>query len=224
MFVCVGRLWRLVYSTPSCNDKRAANGGNADSALNDNPPGSVWRSTFCGSCPFDFAFRPPRSISRLLLGYAVTSITRVAGTPGNFRGTHSLYEWEIRSDTMTGSQGKQGSKNRGNETNCTQHETTAAAAGAAAPGKADTNTAWDRRIRGASCASFFLGCVWVLLFPLVTLTTGESKPRGTFFDENAMLVHHTSTKLTVADVDWAKPARLAKAYPQQVKRCPARLL
>ncbi|CAB1099384.1 unnamed protein product [Ectocarpus sp. CCAP 1310/34] len=32
-----------------------------------------------------------------------------------------------------------------------------------------------------------------------------------------MLVHHTSTKLTVADVDWAKPARLAKAYPQQVK-------
>ncbi|CAM9185558.1 unnamed protein product [Ectocarpus sp. 13 AM-2016] len=116
---------------------------------------------------------------------------------------------------MTGSQGKQGSKNRGKETNCTEHETTAAAAGAAAPGKADTSTAWDRRIRGASCVSFFLGCVWVLLFPLVTLTTGESKPRGTFFDENAMLVHHTSTKLAVADVDWAKPARLAKAYPQQ---------
>lgn len=125
---------------------------------------------------------------------------------------------------MSGSQGKQESKNGRNESSgCTQHETSTAAA-AAAPGKADTTTAWDRWIRGASCVSFFLGCVWMLLFPLVTLTTGESKPRGTFFDENAMLVHHTSTKLTVADVDWAKPARLTKAYPQQVKRCPARQL
>lgn len=83
--------------------------------------------------------------------------------------------------------------------------------------KVGEHTAWDRRIRIASCASFLLGCVWVLLFPLMTLTTGESKPRGTFFDENAMLVHHTVTKLTPANVDWAKPARLREAYPQQVK-------
>lgn len=83
-------------------------------------------------------------------------------------------------------------------------------------GRDSDNEAWDRRIGVASCVSFLLGCVWILLFPLVTLTTGESKPRGTFFDENAMLVHHTSTKLTAADVDWAKPARLIEAYPQQV--------
>lgn len=118
---------------------------------------------------------------------------------------------------MSGSQGKQGSKNSGNASS-TQHDATTTAA-AAASVKTDTNMAWDRRIRVASCVSFCLGCVWVLLFPLVTLTTGESKPRGTFFDENAMLVHHTSTKLTVADVDWAKPARLTEAYPQQVKHC-----
>lgn len=84
---------------------------------------------------------------------------------------------------------------------------------------AEKDTAWDRRVRLASCTSFVLGFVWILLFPLVTLTTGESKPRGTFFDENAMLVHHTVTKLTAADVDWAKPARLREAYPQQVKTC-----
>jgi len=95
----------------------------------------------------------------------------------------------------------------------------AAAVSTAAPAahKDGDDKAWDRRMRIASCASFLLGCVWILLFPLVTLTTGESKPRGTFFDENAMLVHHTSTKLTAADVDWAKPARLIEAYPQQVK-------
>lgn len=97
-------------------------------------------------------------------------------------------------------------------------ETVAPTAGTtAAVGKAEEATVWDRRIRIASGVSFFLGCVWILLFPLVTLTTGESKPRGTFFDENAMLVHHTVTKLTAADVDWAKPARLLEAYPQQVK-------
>lgn len=82
---------------------------------------------------------------------------------------------------------------------------------------ADKDTAWDRRVRIVSGVSFFLGCVWIFLFPLVTLTTGESKPRGTFFDENAMLVHHTATRLTAADVDWAKPARLSEAYPQQVR-------
>lgn len=101
-----------------------------------------------------------------------------------------------------------------------QLETVAStAATPATAGKAQEDTAWDRRIRIASGVSFCLGCVWILLFPLVTLTTGESKPRGTFFDENAMLVHHTVTKLTAADVDWAKPARLLEAYPQQVKAC-----
>ncbi|CAM9625355.1 unnamed protein product [Scytosiphon promiscuus] len=85
-----------------------------------------------------------------------------------------------------------------------------------APAAQSGNSAlWDRRMRIASCASFFMGCVWILLFPLVTVTTGETKPRGTFFDENALLVHHTSTKLAAAHVDWAKPSQLSKAYPPQ---------
>lgn len=72
-----------------------------------------------------------------------------------------------------------------------------------------------RRVAGRlSCLAFALGCVWILLFPLVTVTTGEAKPRGTFFDENAMLVHHTTVKLTAGDVEWAQPGPLSKAYPQ----------
>lgn len=104
----------------------------------------------------------------------------------------------------------------------TEHEMTAPATPGAGQGKAGDDTAWDHRVRRVSCTSFFLGCVWILLFPLVTVTTGESKPRGTFFDENALLVHHTTTKLTAADVDWAKPTRLLEAYPQQVKNCALR--
>lgn len=73
---------------------------------------------------------------------------------------------------------------------------------------------WDHRIWRLSCAAFALGCVWILLFPLVTVTTGETKPRGTFFDENAMLVYHTTVELTAADVDWARPRQLSEAYPQ----------
>lgn len=88
------------------------------------------------------------------------------------------------------------------------------AAAVAVRGTSGEATVWDRRFRVVSCVSFFLGCAWVLLFPLVTVTTGEAKPRGTFFDENAMLVHHTTTKLTAADVDWARPGPLSKAYPQ----------
>lgn len=108
---------------------------------------------------------------------------------------------------------KNGKKNIPPETS------TAVSTAVPAAGNDGEDTAWDRRIRRASCVSFLLGCVWILLFPLVTLTTGESKPRGTFFDENAMLIHHTSTKLTAADFDWARPERLIEAYPQQVKNC-----
>ncbi len=110
-------------------------------------------------------------------------------------------------------------KNGNSNKNIPETEGAGGEASTAAPpaGKDADGKAWDRRISIASCVSFFLGCLWILLFPLVTLTTGESKPRGTFFDENAMLVHHTSTKLTPADVEWAKPARLVEAYPQQVK-------
>ena len=79
--------------------------------------------------------------------------------------------------------------------------------------KAKDIAVWDRRVQMLSVASFVLGCLWIFLFPLVTVTTGEAKPRGTFFDENAMLIHHTSTKLTAADVDWARPAPLSEAYP-----------
>lgn len=94
--------------------------------------------------------------------------------------------------------------------------TLTAAPAAESAAKASKDTLWDRRIRIASCVSFLMGCAWILLFPLVTVTTGETKPRGTFFDENALLVHHTSTKLTATDVDWTEPSRLSKAYPQQV--------
>lgn len=99
------------------------------------------------------------------------------------------------------------SKNTGDS----QHHATTVAA---REKKARDTAWWDRRVQMLSVASFALGCVWIFLFPLVTVTTGEAKPRGTFFDENAMLIHHTSTKLTAADVDWARPAPLSEAYPR----------
>lgn len=88
----------------------------------------------------------------------------------------------------------------------------------------DTNKGWDRRIARLSCAAFCLGCVWILLFPLVTVTTGEAKPRGTFYDENAMLVHHTTVKLAARDVAWAQPRQLAEAHPQVTASKPLPLL
>lgn len=91
------------------------------------------------------------------------------------------------------------------------HDTTVAAQESKAK---ETAAVWDRRVQMISVASFVLGCLWIFLFPLVTVTTGETKPRGTFFDENAMLIHHTTTKLTAADVDWARPAPLSDAYPR----------
>ena len=36
---------------------------------------------------------------------------------------------------------------------------------------------------------FIVGCVWVLLFPAISVTTGELKPRGMYVDEHALLVH-----------------------------------
>jgi hypothetical protein len=37
---------------------------------------------------------------------------------------------------------------------------------------------------------FFLSIIWYLLFPLVSITTGELKPRGIYVDENALLVNN----------------------------------
>ena len=82
------------------------------------------------------------------------------------------------------------------------------------------NSTWDYRIRRASCLAFATGCLWILLFPLVTITTGEAKPRGTFFDENAMLVHHTMVKLTPEDVAWAQPAELRQTYSKVTMASP----
>lgn len=76
----------------------------------------------------------------------------------------------------------------------------------------DGSAKWNRLIQVVSCLAFALGCVWILLFPMVTVTTGEAKPRGTFFDENAMLVHHTTLKLKASDIDWAQPRRLREDY------------
>ncbi|CAM9591309.1 unnamed protein product, partial [Discosporangium mesarthrocarpum] len=53
-----------------------------------------------------------------------------------------------------------------------------------------------------------IGCLWILLFPAVTVTTGEPKPRGTFFDESSLLVHHTVVELHNQDVDWVRSSRL----------------
>lgn len=69
------------------------------------------------------------------------------------------------------------------------------------------------------CVTFVLGVTWIFLFPLVTITTGEAKPRGTFFDENAMLVHHTVLELQTAEFTWAQPESLRKTYPPEVIRC-----
>lgn len=67
-----------------------------------------------------------------------------------------------------------------------------------------------------SLVSFALGIVWILLFPLVTVTTGEAKPRGTYFDENAMLVHHTYVDLQPDNVAWALPGTLRTTHPQVI--------
>ncbi|CAM9881517.1 unnamed protein product, partial [Chrysoparadoxa australica] len=41
-----------------------------------------------------------------------------------------------------------------------------------------------------------LGVCWILLMPAVTITTGEAKPRGTYFDENALLVYHSQGQVS----------------------------
>lgn len=81
----------------------------------------------------------------------------------------------------------------------------------AAPGCKSTTKKYASVI---SFISFALGIAWILLFPLVTISTGESKPRGTFFDENSLLVHHTSVDVPSQDVAWASPAQLKASYPE----------
>lgn len=104
------------------------------------------------------------------------------------------------------------SPSEGSQNNCGSSDYTAVVPkGSSSSGQ---DMSWDGRIRAFSCLAFALGCVWILLFPLVTLTTGEPKPRGTFFDENAMLIHHTTVKLAAGDVEWAQPGPLSEAYPQ----------
>jgi hypothetical protein len=39
-----------------------------------------------------------------------------------------------------------------------------------------------------SFAAYLLSAMWVLLFPLVSISTSESKPRGLYVDENALVV------------------------------------
>jgi hypothetical protein len=46
--------------------------------------------------------------------------------------------------------------------------------------------------RGLALLAYLLGVVWIFLFPLVCITSGELKARGTFSDENALLLHHLS--------------------------------
>ena len=39
-----------------------------------------------------------------------------------------------------------------------------------------------------------LGVAWILLFPAVTITTGERRTRGSFFDENALMVRNQAAR------------------------------
>eukprot|EP00937_MAST-01D_sp_MAST-1D-sp2_P001393 g1393.t1 len=51
---------------------------------------------------------------------------------------------------------------------------------------------------------YFLGLVWVLLLPAVSVVTGELKMRGTYFSENALLPGQALTDASAADVRWAQ--------------------
>jgi hypothetical protein len=59
------------------------------------------------------------------------------------------------------------------------------------PAPKPVRRAWRRLVSSGKPISwilFALGILWVLLFPAVTISTGELKPRGSYFDENALLV------------------------------------
>ena len=45
------------------------------------------------------------------------------------------------------------------------------------------------RVPLLSLLLLLLSIVWILLFPMVSITTGELKPRGLYVDENSILVH-----------------------------------
>jgi len=61
------------------------------------------------------------------------------------------------------------------------------------------------RLRDCSCLAFLVGCIWVALFPLVSISTGELKPRGTFTAENAIQGAAANQKFDMAAVSgvWA---------------------
>ena len=51
---------------------------------------------------------------------------------------------------------------------------------------------------------YALGLIWVLLFPAVTISTGELKMRGTYFSENALGPAHDIIDANVDDLRWAQ--------------------
>ena len=44
---------------------------------------------------------------------------------------------------------------------------------------------------------YSLGVCWLLLFPLVSVTTGEVKPRGLYVDEHALLTTSVEREVVV---------------------------
>jgi hypothetical protein len=44
------------------------------------------------------------------------------------------------------------------------------------------------KVQRAAWLAYGLGIAWFLLLPAVTISTGELKPRGIYYDENALLV------------------------------------
>jgi hypothetical protein len=57
----------------------------------------------------------------------------------------------------------------------------------------------------ASVIALLAACGWMCLFPLVSISTGEAKPRNTFISENAIL-QHASPAFSEMDVSQANAA------------------
>lgn len=49
-------------------------------------------------------------------------------------------------------------------------------------------------VRSLFIVSFTLGVIWFLLFPLVSISTGELKPRSVYIDENSILLPSSSQR------------------------------
>jgi hypothetical protein len=56
---------------------------------------------------------------------------------------------------------------------------------------------------------FAAGLVWVLLYPVMNVTTGELKCRGTFYDENALIARSSKPFIGASEV--SQTVRLSRS-------------